>query len=213
MSENRERTKSDLSTTAVVTADSRLPETYLSVSGGRYDGRRYRLHKTRLLIGAAGRGAENDISFDLQTLSARHAAVELQKDGGVQLWDLKSSNGTFINGKPVQPGQPYTVELGDQIGLGPDLVVTIERPGHRTLLRAPTHRDGTASQERPRGGPAGGTTHHDPPGIRSDVPLGKILGYLISSAIIGCTLFGILNDAFDFVGLVQGWISGGSSPG
>jgi hypothetical protein len=51
--------------------------------------------------------------------------------------------------------------------------------------------------------------HSSPPGISSDVPLGKVLGYLVSGGIVVCTLFGLLNDAFDFVGLVKGVFGGG----
>jgi len=206
--------EADLARTAVVAADIRLPEVYLVVREGQLAGRRFRLHKQRIVIGAAGRGANNDIDVDIPTLSARHAAVEVSRDGTVHVWDLKSSNGTYLNDQSIAPGTGYTVERGDTIGIGPDLVFTLQYPGDVDDVGSVTAaRNAIGAGQKRRDHGTGGRQrtelHNSPPGISSDVPLGKILGYLVSGGIVVCTLFGLLNDAFDFVGLVKGFFGAG----
>lgn len=201
--------EADLARTAVVAADLRLPEIYLVVHGGQLAGRRFRLHKQRIVIGA-GRGANNEINIDIPTLSARHAAVELSRDGTVLLWDLKSSNGTYLNDQAIAPGTGYRVNRGDTVRLGPDLVFTLRHSGDGDEVSSVTAARGAigSGEKRPRrkeSGTPSTAARSTPPGISSDVPLGKILGYLISGGIVVCTLFGLLNDAFDFVGLVKGF--------
>jgi hypothetical protein len=205
----------DLARTAVVAADTRLPETYLVVIEGELAGRRFRLHKPRMVIGAAGRGADNDIDIELATLSARHAAVELSRDGTVRLWDLRSSNGTYLNDEPIDAsGGGLRVKSGDTISLGPDLTFALQHPGDESQTGSVgAGRKALGDEQRPgrRGRRRAQKTavHSSPPGISSDVPLGKVLGYLVSGGIVVCTLFGLLNDAFDFVGLVKGVFGGG----
>ncbi|MBI4536922.1 MAG: FHA domain-containing protein [candidate division NC10 bacterium] len=48
-----------------------------------------------------GRHAENDIVIDHMGVSGKHASVALE-DQAVVLTDLKSTNGTFVNGKRVE---------------------------------------------------------------------------------------------------------------
>jgi pSer/pThr/pTyr-binding forkhead associated (FHA) protein len=48
-----------------------------------------------------GRQAENDIVVDHMGVSGRHARVEPEGEA-VVLTDLKSTNGTFVNGKRVE---------------------------------------------------------------------------------------------------------------
>ena len=212
MSENDE-SAADLARTAVVAADARLPETYLVVAEGELAGRRFRLHKPRMVIGAAGRGANNDIDIDLATLSARHAAVELSRDGVVRLWDLSSSNGTYLNDEPIDAADGgLRVNSGDTISLGPDLTFALRQPGDESEADSgTTARKSQGHEQKPKRRRRAQQTavHNSPPGISSDVPLGKILGYLVSGGIVVCTLFGLLNDAFDFVGLVKGVFGGG----
>ena len=212
---SKEELDVDLARTAVVMADTRLPEAYLVAVDGALAGRRFRLHKSRMVIGAAGRGADNDIEIDLPTLSARHAALELSVDGTVRIWDLSSSNGTYLNDQAIPQEEGQIIKSGDIIALGPDLTFTLKRGGDESSggsVSAARRAIGTGRQhqQEDEGQRAEQTVvQNTPPGISSDVPLGKILGYLVSGGIISCTLFGLLNDAFDFVGLVQGFFGGG----
>ncbi len=49
-----------------------------------------------------GRDAKNDIVIDNTYMSAFHAEFIRQTDGGYEIVDLKSSNGTYVNGQRVQ---------------------------------------------------------------------------------------------------------------
>lgn len=50
-------------------------------------------------------------------VSRKHASMRLQ-DNQLNLWDLGSSNGTFINGTRLNPHRPYPLRDGDEIRLG-----------------------------------------------------------------------------------------------
>jgi hypothetical protein len=104
------------------------------------------------------------------------------------------------------------------VSLGPDLTFELVGPSDTQSTDAPaSHRTSSASSSVSRQTeagsrhPRGSTPPQAPPrGISSDVPLGRILGYLISGAIVSCTIFGLLNDTLDLMGIVQS-IFGGKS--
>lgn len=50
-------------------------------------------------------------------VSRKHASLKLA-DNQLNLWDLGSSNGTFLNGTRLNPHRPYPVRDGDEIRLG-----------------------------------------------------------------------------------------------
>lgn len=50
-------------------------------------------------------------------VSRKHASLRLENNE-INLWDLGSSNGTFLNGSRLAPHRPYTVRDGDEIRLG-----------------------------------------------------------------------------------------------
>ena len=62
-----------------------------------------------------GRDSNNDIVIDNTFISGFHAEFLRQADGGYEIVDLKSSNGTFVNGKRVERGR---VKGGDRIMFG-----------------------------------------------------------------------------------------------
>lgn len=72
----------------------------------------YDLAKDVILV---GREEGADIVIDNPSVSRRHA--EFRKEGvGWVLWDLGSSNGTFLNGARLEG--PHPVVPGDEIGFG-----------------------------------------------------------------------------------------------
>ncbi|HLA45108.1 MAG TPA: FHA domain-containing protein, partial [Aggregatilineales bacterium] len=55
-------------------------------------------------------------------VSRRHAKIMLTEDGHLQLYDLVSLNGTYLNGLKLEPYKAYTLHDGDTIRLGRLLV-------------------------------------------------------------------------------------------
>ncbi|MCD9194317.1 ABC transporter ATP-binding protein/permease [Streptomyces albireticuli] len=101
-----------------------------------------------------GRGADNDLTVDDLVVSRRHAELRALPDGGYEIVDLGSHNGTYLNGSlvhraPVRPGDIIGIGhsafclVGDQlqeyVDTGEvsldvqDLTVQVDK-GRRTLL-------------------------------------------------------------------------------
>jgi pSer/pThr/pTyr-binding forkhead associated (FHA) protein len=83
----------------------------LIVIYGDHAGREYRLGLKRVLI---GRTDQCDITINDSSVSRKHASIERQ-DGRFLLQDLKSKNGTLVNGKLIDV---YVLNHGDKIRMG-----------------------------------------------------------------------------------------------
>ena len=58
-------------------------------------------------------------------VSRRHAAL-VNYEGNLHIVDLYSANGTFLNGKRLQPDQPYALLAYNELRLGTlDVIITI----------------------------------------------------------------------------------------
>jgi len=64
-----------------------------------------------------GRDITNDIVLEAATVSRYHALLLSDADG-LLLIDLESTNGTFVNGAPIQPDEPVRLADGDVIQVG-----------------------------------------------------------------------------------------------
>ncbi|MFK4148803.1 FHA domain-containing protein [Streptomyces sp. NPDC004065] len=62
-----------------------------------------------------GRAADNDLVVDDLVVSRHHAELRARPDGGYEIADLGSHNGTYLNGRPV--GLAF-VAPGDIVGVG-----------------------------------------------------------------------------------------------
>ena len=62
-----------------------------------------------------GRAPDNDLVVDDLIVSRRHAELRTTPDGGYEIVDLGSHNGTFLNGQPVYRAP---VREGDIVGIG-----------------------------------------------------------------------------------------------
>ncbi|MEO6235435.1 MAG: HD domain-containing phosphohydrolase [Vicinamibacterales bacterium] len=83
----------------------------------------------------AGRTAECEIQLDDPSVSRRHCALTFA-DGVLQVRDLESANGTFVNERPVTEA---TARGGDVIRLGAAILEVrdpsgLSRPGDQTFL-------------------------------------------------------------------------------
>jgi hypothetical protein len=65
----------------------------------------------------AGRGAQCDIRLSDELASRSHFQLQ-RTPAGWQIEDLGSTNGTLLNGRPLQPGVPVPVALSDRITVG-----------------------------------------------------------------------------------------------
>jgi type VI secretion system FHA domain protein len=79
-----------------------------------------------------GRGHSNEWVLRMQTVSTRHCSFSAVPDGFV-VTDLKSTNGTRLNGRPLKPHAPTPLSTGDVVEIGPyRLVVSLEGSGQET---------------------------------------------------------------------------------
>ncbi len=88
-----------------------------------------------------GRTKDSHVSILEQSVSRRHATL-LSENGALVLVHLSRTNGTFVNGEPVDDRQ--RVFDGDQIQLADCVVLQLEAPGHRVpmgVARARTLRE------------------------------------------------------------------------
>ncbi len=71
------------------------------ILSGPAKGTEHALDRERITM---GRGPGVDLAFDDSTMSRQHAAIEFS-NGGFQLRDLESTNGTLLNGGEVKVGE------------------------------------------------------------------------------------------------------------
>jgi hypothetical protein len=64
--------------------------------------------------------------FDSKVLSRQHAEIFAERNGKVYIRDVKSSNGTFVNGTRLsqenRESEPHELQTGDHLELGIDIV-------------------------------------------------------------------------------------------
>ena len=70
-----------------------------------------------------GRDSTNQVVIDDQMVSRFHALIQKINDSFF-IQDLNSSNGTFVNDKPVPPGKYIQINKNDNIKFG-SIVLTI----------------------------------------------------------------------------------------
>ncbi|MEZ4393108.1 MAG: ATP-binding cassette domain-containing protein [Polyangiales bacterium] len=70
-------------------------------------------------IAIIGRLPTCDIALPYPQVSARHTSVMKSPDGNILVGDLGSTNGTYVNGQRLVPGQPIAVTPGTKIFVGP----------------------------------------------------------------------------------------------
>jgi len=90
-------------------------EVTLVVVRGNVAGEEHLLDQEKVVL---GRGPGADIAFDDSEMSKEHAAIEWS-GSGFRICDLGSTNGTFLNGKPVAA---QDLAAGDRIELGRQLL-------------------------------------------------------------------------------------------
>ena len=87
----------------------------------------------RLMPGAIktiGRSTTADFIVDAGMVSRFHCRVTVRQDGRIEIQDLESTNGTFVNDRRVQRG---VLATGDRVRVGRvELIVADARPPSST---------------------------------------------------------------------------------
>lgn len=117
-----------------------------------------------------GRVQGNDLMLPKGNVSKRHARL-LYRDGRFIVTDLKSTNGTYVNGRKI--AQATIVREGDKIYIG-DFVLRIESAasagGQATATPMPSHDEVVPDVPPPSGPPPVG------PQTSAQIPLASLLG-------------------------------------
>jgi len=93
-----------------------MPKIY--VLNGPLAGRSFEINSKNLFI---GRDTDNDIQIQDPSVSRKHAKV-FQKDLKVFIEDLRSQNGTWIDGAALKSGEPYELAEGLPAAIGNILI-------------------------------------------------------------------------------------------
>jgi len=88
------------------------------IHNGPRKGRSMQINKDSASV---GRGPDNDVMIDDPSVSKRHAIV-FQTPKGYSIEDLRSQNGTWINGTLIASGKKTGIENGTPISIGNVLV-------------------------------------------------------------------------------------------
>lgn len=101
--------------------------------------RDFRVKGSRCLI---GRQKTCDLPIPLSSISREHCEIVI-KDGGVQLRDLGSRNGTYRNGERIEG--VVALEPGDRVAIGP-MVFTVQIDGEPEYVEPPLLEAPTATE-------------------------------------------------------------------
>lgn len=105
----------------------------LRFTAGRFKGGEFPLRPNREFT--IGRGSEYDMVLDEDMVSRRHAKIATLH-GQIVLQDLKSTNGTFVNGERIAL---VRLKLGDKILIGTSIMEVVEtdrsQPGGAAATR------------------------------------------------------------------------------
>jgi S-DNA-T family DNA segregation ATPase FtsK/SpoIIIE len=111
--------------------------TWVGLVGGPDTGALIRVDRDRSIT--IGRGDANDLSVENETVSSKHAVIELV-DGQVVVEDLGSHNGTWISSRAISARQQISEEVLLRIGSSIVRVHEVER-GDRPVGTSPQHAD------------------------------------------------------------------------
>lgn len=149
---------------------------------GKYQGGEFPLEENRELI--VGRSSELDMVLVEEMVSRKHARL-LYRGGRVEIEDLGSTNGTFVNGERITRA---SVGEGDRILIGSNIlrVIAATEPGQaspaRSELAAPANRRGV------RRAPGDSSAESRMSGNLEEIPLPDLLQLFGSSKKDGVLL-------------------------
>jgi pSer/pThr/pTyr-binding forkhead associated (FHA) protein len=123
------------------------PRYALRFISGKYQGGEYPLAEGQEIV--IGRSSELDMVLVEEMVSRKHARIALS-DGVINIEDMGSTNGTFVNGEKVQQG---TLREGDRVLIGTNIlkvVAAAQDAAARANLKAMAVGRVTAKQSQSR---------------------------------------------------------------
>ncbi|MGD8227626.1 MAG: FHA domain-containing protein [Desulfobacteraceae bacterium] len=90
----------------------------LYILGGPEKGRSFALERDLVTV---GRGSESNIRIRDKSVSRRHLEI-IRKGDTYFVKDLKSKNGTYVNGEQIEPEKPFEIKQGHPIAVGKTLL-------------------------------------------------------------------------------------------
>ncbi len=100
---------------------SGIGRSWVGVAGGPHAGMVKRMDADGAIT--IGRGPLNDLEIDNTSVSLQHAVIE-KSASGVRLRDLGSTNGTWVNGRPITKKTPLAV--GQTVRIGSSMVELVD---------------------------------------------------------------------------------------
>ncbi len=94
-----------------------------------------------------GRGSASDLPLTDDGVSRRHAKLAISDEDVVNLIDLDSTNGTYLNGAPIDLA---IVREGDRIHIGPDAILRFMYRERQALAKRDTKQEAAVLGLRPR---------------------------------------------------------------
>jgi pSer/pThr/pTyr-binding forkhead associated (FHA) protein len=73
-----------------------------------------------------GASAGSDLRLDVNEVSSRHAVLEVSPAGEVFVLDQGSTNGTFLEGQRLSPGQRVPWKPGQMVSFSTKVEVRLE---------------------------------------------------------------------------------------
>src|SRR4051794_16027 len=120
---------------------------WVTIGSGEGKGLSVRVEGHRFVIGS---GEESQLLLDDPKVDPLHAYLETHDDGGVELHDLGSESGTFVDGKRVEGSVALhgveELRLGDTV-----LLATVEEPPQHDATPVEATTEGEAVEVMPAG--------------------------------------------------------------
>jgi pSer/pThr/pTyr-binding forkhead associated (FHA) protein len=165
------------------------------IKTGPTPGKAFELNKEVMTI---GREANNDITIQDTEISRNHARIS-RKSGAYVLEDLGSTNGTFVNKQRLVA--PRALVPGDEIGLGTNVVVTLQGEGAAaTVVAASAYQSASGTKQPASARPVAPVyvTQNAAP-VKSGGPGKMMVGCIVVvvvlciAAVVGFFLFDYMN--------------------
>lgn len=149
---------------------------------GKYQGGEFPLEENREVL--VGRSSDLDMVLVEEMVSRKHARLQLSQ-GRIEIEDLGSTNGTFVNGERITR---MSVGEGDRILIGSNIlrVVSLDNEAARSPMKASATPGGTRRGVRRFNGTAPTETRMS--GSLEDIPLPDLLQLFGSSKKDGILL-------------------------